>query len=221
MLCLPLIKTTPTLPCQICSRPLRAFCTKTGLTRYKKSKVCTPCRKRERTKPFHRFNLEHCSLCNRLILRPNMSLHRKYDHTKFENLKYRVESSSAVGADNMIRYHTYYTKKYYPYKNKWEFMFALWLESKGEKFDYEQYRFPVLDNRGIYLNYVPDFYIHSNNTFVEICTTYNRHNNVKCDWFVNQHLKENLEIWTPKQFKEFDIIPKFEKYLPVSNEKDK
>jgi hypothetical protein len=136
-----------------------------------------------------------------------LKMSKKLSKSARENISYFSSMNIINGKSTWLK-----QGKYAPYRSKWEYLFALWLKDRDIQIVYEKEAFEIIDYNGYKIHYIPDFYIEQEDKWIEICTKYNPRNNKKILLFKEQY-GYNIEIWTPKSFKDLELDKRYSKEL--------
>lgn len=195
--------------CYCCDteKPLREF------TRQKNiCKICDKVKEAQR-----QLNTQYyvCRVCKQKVHKREFTIHNS-THRELSNKIFKEDTSFRASEAIVYGGHKFGKNGLYkPYRSKYEYIFALWLQDQNLPIIYEQEYFTLEDYNGTEINYIPDFYLPHKNTYIEIIGNPNRRNNKKAFLFSQQYkFQYKIEIWIPKTFEELELIDRYQRFLP-------
>lgn len=136
------------------------------------------------------------------------------------NTKHRKEVTSYFASNQMVGRTSCFGRKYRGvFRSKYEYLFSNSLNNLKIEHMYEPYAFMLMDENGVKIHYIPDFYIINTNLFIEISTNTTRQRKHKILCFQEQYPDLVLMLMNTTDIKDW-LRGKFDIFLDEYTDKE-
>ena len=135
--------------------------------------------------------------------------------------KEQREMTSYFSTENMVNRTSSFGRRFEKlYRSQDEYVFAKSLGNMDIPFEFEPYGFKLKNETGIYIHYIPDFYIKNSTLFIELSRNVTRKRRHKILMFQEQYPELTLMLLSHEAVKKWlrgDIDIDFDKYIDEAN----